>query len=306
MRLTPHPYTLRQIQYAAAVAETLSFRRAAERCRVSQPSLSAQLAELEASLQVRLFERNRRSVLVTPAGAALLGRARRLLVEADELLLAAQTAGDFLSGRLRLGIIPTIAPYLLPWATPLLRRSWRNLSVVWVEDRTAALMGSLRQGDLDAAVLALEAELGDVEHEVIAKDPFLLAGPPGHPLLRRRSAVTMKELRDVGVLLLTEGHCLREQALGLCAASKARELEFRATSLPTLVQMVAAGNGVTLLPSLAVPAETRRARLLVRPFAPPAPHRTLALVWRPGSALAEALRKVVSVLREAWVRASAP
>lgn len=306
MRLTPHPFTLRQIQYAAAVAETLSFRRAAERCRVSQPSLSAQLAELEAGLKVRLFERNRRSVLLTPAGAALLERARRLLVGADELLQAAQAAGDPLSGRLRLGIIPTVSSYLLPRATPLLRRSHPRLAVAWVEDKTASLMAALRNGDLDAVVLALEAELGEIEHEVLLKDRFVLAAAQGHPLLRRRSAVTMKELRDVGVLLLNEGHCFREQALELCAASKAHELEFRATSLPTLVQMVAAGAGVTLLPSLAVPDEARRAGLIVRPFAPPAPHRTLALAWRPRSVLAEPLRTLAILLREAAARAALP
>lgn len=303
MNLTPHPFTLRQFQYAVAVAETLSFRRAAERCRVSQPSLSAQLAELEGSLGVRLFERNRRSVLVTPAGATLLARARRLLGEADDLLQAAQTAGDPLSGKLRVGIIPTVSTYLLPRATPLLRRSYQNLTVVWVEDKTATLMNLLREGELEAAVLALEADLGEVEHDVIAKDPFVLAGHPGHPLVRRTAAVTMKELRGVGVLLLDEGHCLREQTLELCVASRARELEFRATSLPTLVQMVAAGNGITLLPSLAVPTESRRAKLIVRSFAPPVPQRTLALVWRPQSPLAGALREVASVLRVASAQA---
>lgn len=304
MRQGPHPFTLRQLQYAVGVAEMLSFRKAAERCRVSQPALSAQLAELEASLGVRLFERNRRSVLVTPAGTTLLALARRLLVEADELLQSAQAAGDLLSGKLRLGIIPTVSPYLLPWATPLLRRKFRNLTVLWQEDKTAALMTSLRNGDLDAAVVALEADLGEIDHQVIFLDRFVLAAAPGHPLVRRTSPMALKGLRDAGVLLLDEGHCLRQQALELCARARAHELQFRATSLSTLVQMVSGGIGVTLLPSVAVPAEARRARLVVRPFAPPVPQRTLALVWRPQSVLAEALRKVTSVLREASVRAS--
>lgn len=299
MRQAPHPFTLRQLQYAAAVAETLSFRRAAERCRVSQPSLSAQLAELESGLGVRLFERNRRKVLITPAGEALVRRARELLVGADDLLLAAQAAVDALSGTLRVGIIPTIAPYFLPRVTPLLRRTFRNLAVTWIEDRTQALMRALGAGDLEAAVVALEADLGEVEQEVLGKDAFVLAASPLHPLARKASPVTMAELRGAQVLLLDEGHCLREQALELCAASKAREMEFRATSLPTLVQMVAAGRGVTLLPALAVHTEAGRAKLAVRRFAPPAPHRTLALVWRPRSALASALRKVADVLRRA-------
>lgn len=304
MRQVPHPFTLRQLQYVAAVAESLSFRRAAERCRVSQPALSVQLAELESSLGVRLFERNRKRVLLTPGGAALLERARKVLVEADELLQAAQTAGDPLSGRLRVGIIPTVSPYLLPRATRLLRRSYRKLTLIWVEEKTPVLMKALRDGDLDAAVLALETDLGDVDHEILSKDPFVLAAPVGHPLARRTAPVSLQELRDVGVLLLDEGHCFREQALELCASSGARELEFRATSLPTLVQMVAAGNGITLLPAVAVPSETRRARLMVRSFAPPVPQRTLALVWRPGSALGDALRKVAAVLREATPRTS--
>ncbi len=297
MRESPHPFTLRQLQYAVTVGETLSFRRAAERCRVSQPALSAQLAELESSLGARLFERNRRSVLVTPAGTVLLTQARRLLVEADEFLQSAQTAGDSLSGKLRLGIIPTVSPYLLPQATPLLRRTHQRLTVVWVEDKTATLMKSLRNGDLDAVVVALEADLGDIEHEVIAVDRFVLAAAAGHPLVRQKSPMTLKDLKNVGVLLLDEGHCLRQQTLELCSTARAHELEFRATSLPTLVQMVSAGNGVTLLPSLAVAAELRRARLVVRPFAPPVPQRTLALAWRPRSVLAEALRNVASVLR---------
>jgi len=306
MRQTPHPFTLRQLQYAVAVAETLSFRRAAERCRVSQPSLSSQLAELESGLGVRLFERNRRKVIITPAGEALVRRARELLLGADDLLDAAQAAVDALAGTMRIGIIPTISPYLLPRATPLLKRAYRNLSVVWVEDKTHALVRALGAGDLEAAVLALEAELGEVEEEIIGKDAFVLAAPPGHLLAQKTSPVTMKDLRGAQVLLLDEGHCLRQQALELCTASKARELEFRATSLPTLVQMVAAGAGVTLLPALAVPTESNRAKLSVRAFTQPAPHRTLALVWRPRSPLAAALRKVAAVLREAATRSARP
>lgn len=297
MREAPHPFTLRQLQYAATVAETLSFRRAAERCRVSQPSLSAQLAGLESRLGIRLFERNRRKVLVTPAGEALVRRARELLVEADELLRAAHAAVDALAGTMRIGVIPTISPYFLPRVTPLLRRTFRDLSVIWVEDRTQALMRALGAGDLEAAVLALEADVGEVEREILGRDAFVLAAAPGHPLVRKTSPIAISDLRDAEILLLDEGHCLREQALELCAASKARELEFRATSLSTLVQMVAAGAGVTLLPTLALPTEMKRARVAIRRFAPPIPCRTLALAWRRGSPLAAALRKVAAVLR---------
>jgi LysR family hydrogen peroxide-inducible transcriptional activator len=297
MRQAPHPFTLRQLQYAVAVSETLSFRGAAERCRVSQPSLSAQLAELESGLGVRLFERNRRKVVATPAGESLVRRARELLMGADDLLRAAQVAVDPLAGTLRVGILPTISPYFLPLVTPRLRKAFSKLSVVWIEDKTRTLVRELNGGNLEAAVLALEADLGEVERDILGRDDFVLAAPPGHPLARKTSPIPLRDLRGADILLLDEGHCLREQALELCAASKAREMEFRATSLPTLAQMVAAGAGFTLLPALAMPTETQRAALAIRRFAPPVPHRTLALVWRPGSALADALRKLAAVLR---------
>lgn len=300
MKLAPHAFSLRQLQYAVAVAETLSFRRAAERCHVSQPSLSAQLAQLEAALGVRLFERDRRRVLVTAAGRELTDRARRLLVETDDLTAAARGAGDPLAGTLRVGVIPTISPYLLPAATPALRRAHPALSVLWTEDKTPVLARSLASGALDAALLALEADLGEVEHAAIARDAFVLVTPPGHPLGSRPGPASLAEMRDVDVLLLDDGHCLRDQALAVCSRARARELEFRATSLTTLAQIVAGGTGVTLLPRLAVPTEAGRSALLVRPFAEPAPHRTIALVWRRRSPLATALRQVAATLREAF------
>src|SRR5215468_1761030 len=160
-----HPFSLRQVQYAVAVAGSLSFRKAADLCHVSQPSLSAQLAQLEQALGVRLFERDRRRVLVTAAGKDLLERARRLLLEADDLMAAARRAGDPLAGTLRIGVIPTISPYLLPSATPAIRAAHPQQTTVWVEDKTAALVRALEAGALDAALLALEAEIANVEHE---------------------------------------------------------------------------------------------------------------------------------------------
>jgi LysR family hydrogen peroxide-inducible transcriptional activator len=197
----------------------------------------------------------------------------------------------------RLGIIPTISPYLLPAVAPALRARYPSLTVVWVEDKTETLMRGLAAGELDAAVVALEARLGDVEHEVIAHDPFVLATPRGHPLSRPKAPVTPAELRNVRVLLLDDGHCFRQQALAICAAAEAQELGFRATSLSTLAQMVAGGAGVTLLPRLAVETESRRSRIAVRPFAAPAPSRTLALVWRRRAPLGAALRLIADVMR---------
>ncbi|HEY3498015.1 MAG TPA: LysR substrate-binding domain-containing protein [Polyangiaceae bacterium] len=300
----PHPFTLRQLQYVVAVAEALSFRRAAERCHVSQPSLSAQLAQVEEALGVRLFERNRRRVLATSAGKELVERARRVLIEADDLAQAAQRVGDPLAGTLRVGVIPTISPYLLPSLTPRLKKQFPALTLAWIEDKTSTLVARLDNGTLDAALLALEADVGEVEHAVIAEDPFVLVVSPSDPLAKSKRPATTAELRGAGVLLLDEGHCFRTQALELCSSARANELEFRATSLSTLVQMVAGGAGVTLLPALAVETETQRAELRVRHFEKPAPHRTIALVWRKRSPLGAALRSVAREIREAYPKAS--
>ncbi len=299
MNMQPSPFTLRQLQYAVAVADELSFRRAAERCRVAQPSLSAQLAQLEDALGLRLFERDRRRVLPTPAGAAWLERARALLVASDDLVTAARAAADPFAATLRLGVIPTIAPYLLPRIAPALHRAFAKLTVVWLEDKTDSLVEALHAGGLDAALVALEAPLGPVAHEIILQDPFVLAARSGDPLLAREGPMERSALRDAEVLLLDDGHCLREQALSFCSRAKAREREFRATSITTLVQMVGQGSGVTLLPSIAVDAEAPRASLVVRPFAEPAPKRTIALVWREQSALAAALTELASVIKHA-------
>lgn len=300
----PHSFTLRQLQYAVAIADLLSFRKAAEHCHVSQPSLSAQLAQLEAMVGVRLFERDRRRVLVTPSGREFIDRARLVLRETDDLVESARRAGDPFAGTLRIGVIPTISPYLLPNAAPVLRTRFPRLTVRWIEDKTEVLIRSLEAGALDAAILALEAEIGDVQHDVVALDPFVLATPAGDPLGAKESPASAKELRGKSVLLLDDGHCFREQALEFCSGAKAKELEFRATSLSTLAQMVAGGAGVTLLPQLAVPTEAKRAALQLRPFAAPQPHRTIALVWRKRSPLEAALRQVTEAIRAAYPESS--
>lgn len=299
MKLGAHPFTLRQLQYAVAVAETLSFSRAAERCHVSQPSLSNQLAQLEAALGVRLFERDRRHVLATAAGEPILERARAILREVDDLVDLAQRSADPLTGTIRLGVIPTLSPYLVSAIRPALRRAFPRLTLRWIEDKTDALVKRLAGGELDGALLALETHLGDLEHEVIGYDPFVLAAPAGHPLAASSRPATRRDLEGENVLLLDDGHCFRDQALAFCSAAGSEELEFRATSLPTLAQMVADGAGVTLLPQLAVAAEARRARLSVRPFADPAPGRTIALAWRRRSPLGPALQRLAAAARDA-------
>jgi LysR family transcriptional regulator, hydrogen peroxide-inducible genes activator len=299
MKRTPHPFSLRQLQYALALAQELSFRRAAEQCRVSQPALSSQLAELESALGLRLFERDKKRVLPTSAGKLLLERAAAVLLDADGLLEAARRAADPLSGSLRLGVIPTVSPYLLPALTPRLRSKLPRLTVTWREDKTETLMELLRGGALDGALVALESDLGDVEREIIAKDPFVLATPRGHALSKTKNVAAPNELRGQSVLLLDDGHCFRDQALAFCARAQAEELEFRATSLTTLVQMVAGGAGITLLPSLAVATETQRARLSIRRFSTP-PERTLALVFRASSAVLPALQQVAALARDGY------
>jgi len=301
MSFAPHPASLRQFQYAVAVADTRSFRRAAELCGVSQPSLSAQLAQLESALGVRLFERDRRRVLLTQPGEDLVARARRVLVDADDLIDAARRLGDPLAGTLAIGVIPTVSPYLLPIAAPAIRRAHPRLTVRWLEDKTENLARELHAGRLDAALLALEADLGGpLQREVIARDPFVLVAPRAHPLAKGSRPASLADLRGAHLLLLDDGHCLRDQALAVCRGARTEELAFRATSLPTLAQMVSAGAGVTLLPRLAVPTESRRADLVVRPIADERAFRTIALVWRPSSPAGPALRKLAGAIRESY------
>ncbi|MHA7633768.1 LysR substrate-binding domain-containing protein [Corallococcus sp. M7] len=292
--------TLRQLEYLVAVADTLGFRRAAERCHVSQPALSAQIQQLESVLGVKVFERDARRVMLTPQGTELVARARRVLTDAEDILKAAARMGDPFAGPLHLGAIPTVAPYVLPEVVPALVKHYPKLQLRLREEKTALLMRDMDEGRLDAALLAVDTELGrQVEHAVIAEDPFVVAAPPGHRLEKKKH-VQLRDLDDEDVLLLEDGHCFRSQTLALCTRVGAREVDYRATSLTTLAQMVMAVGSVTLLPQLAVPMENRRGELVVRPFAPPGPGRTLALAWRPGHPRAEALRTIAGTLRSVW------
>ena len=297
--LAPLSVSLRQLQYVVAVADLGGFRRAADTCHVSQPSLSAQIAHVEAALGIRLFERNRRQVRVSAAGAPLIAQARAVLVAAGDLHELGRQLADPFNGTLHIGVIPTISPYLLPEIAPALARTYPRLTIVWSEDRTGGLVRQMHEGALDVAILALEADLGTLDTDVLLRDPFLLAAAPEHPLALTKRRARMDDLDGVGMLLLDDGHCFREQALQLCARVGAREAGFRATSLATLVQMASAGRGVTLLPSIALPVENRRGQLVIRPFAPPGPGRTIALAWRRGSALAPSLGQLAASIRTA-------
>ena len=295
--LSPLPVTLRQLQYIVAIAEHGSFRRAAETCHVAQPSLSAQVAVAERALGVQLFERTGRRVRVPVAAAPLIAQARRILVAAGDLQALARQRSDPFRGTLRIGVIPTICPYLLPDIAPALAHDYPDLTIDWSEERTARLVEQVKDGAIDAAVVALEADLRGLAHEPLGRDPFLLAAAPGHPLARGKKKLTIDVLDGTRVFLLDDGHCFRDQALQWCTRAGAKETAFRATSLATLVQMVSASGGVTLLPAIALAVENRRGQLTVRRFEPPGPGRTLALAWRRGSALRALLVRLAATVR---------
>ena len=295
----PSTVSLRQLQYLVAVADLGGFGRAADQCHVAQPSLSAQVALAEQQLGVQIFERSRQGVRLSSAGAAIVDQARRVLGAQHELEELASHLRDPFRGTFRLGIIPTVGPYLLPDIAPALTRAHPGLTLVWREDRTAGLVQEIKGGTLDGAIVALESDIDNLEYARLAWDPFVLAVAPGQFLARSDKPVKLSALDGVKVLLLDDGHCFRDQAWSLCAPLGASEMSFRATSLATLVQMVGNGSSVTLLPSLALPVENRTRQLRVRPFAPAGPGRTLVLAWRRGSALGGALKSLADTIRTA-------
>lgn len=288
--------SVRQLECLVAAARHLNFRAAARECHISQPALSGQIARLEAALGVPLFERNRRRVLLTPVGEVVALRAKKILTDLDEISAVAQAHAEPLGGQLRLGVIPTIAPYIMPQALVLIRRACPGLEVLLREEQTARSLELLDDGKLDALLLALEADLGDVSSLPLFRDAFLFAAAAGHPLSHRKFVRT-SALEKERVLLLEDGHCLKDQAWAICKAQGVKDyVDFRATSLGTLAQMVSNGAGITLLPQLSVPIVGKLPGIVVKPFAKPVPYRTIGLAWRPTSprralfeAVAEAL-----------------
>lgn len=276
--------SIRQLEVLVAVAETGSFRRAATSLRISQPALSAQVQAAEHLLGIQVFERDRRSVLVTPAGEDVVGRAREALIAIDAVGDAARRRSEPLVGSLRLGVIPTIAPYWLPALLPEVHRRFPKLELILREDQTARLITQLSAGQLELALLALPVR-GDFTTAEVAQEGFVAAAPRGAPLVKHRRKLTEQDLDDQTLLLLEDGHCLRDQALAVCNRAGAVEsMEVRATSLPTLVQMVAGGLGVTLLPEAAAATLTQKnGRVVLAEFVKPVPGRTIGLAWRTSS-----------------------
>jgi LysR family hydrogen peroxide-inducible transcriptional activator len=277
--------SLRQLRYLVALSETLHFGRAADDCNVTQSTLSAGIAELERLLGADLVERSRRRVLLTPLGTQTVARARDLLGRAEELVEAVQAAQTPLSGPLRLGVIPTIGPYALAHVLPALAEAYPALSLQLREEQTARVLEHVEEGRIDVGLIALPYDTGSLVVEDLGEEVLYLAVPAGHPFAERPS-VAVAALSNEPMLLLEDGHCLRDHALQACGLSGRRRNEaFQATSLPTLMQLVAAGHGLTVLPAMAVETEMRATpgvSLVALDGA--RPRRGLALAWRATSA----------------------
>jgi LysR family transcriptional regulator, hydrogen peroxide-inducible genes activator len=284
---------LKDLRYLVAVADTRHFGRAAARCFVSQPTLSTQLKKLEDYLGVQLIERQPKRVALTAAGEAIVARARRILEASDEVVTLARAHRDPLAGVLRIAMLPTIGPYVLPRVARDITKALPRLDLRLYEYPTAAMLTRLRAGEIDLGILALPVDLDGLEARALYDEPFMVAVPATHPLAKRDS-IRVQDLRDETLLLLEDGHCLRDQALEVCGQVGVHEKQdFRATSLETLRQMVATGAGVTLLPELATLGAYRHARgVAVRPFARPAPLRSIGGVWRKTTARHAAIEAV--------------
>ena len=291
--------TLRQLRHLVALADHCHFGRAAAAVHVTQSTLSASLRELEETLGAALVDRTQRRVVVTPLGNDIVRRARRLLEDAEELARVASAAAEPLAGPLYLGAIPTVSPFLLPRVLPGLRQAYPKLKLYLVEDLTDRLVERLQTGTLDVVILALPCDYGAGEVFALGHDPFRLVLPADHPLARLASVPT-ESIRAEPLLLLADGHCLRQHALAACDLAAARTGEgFAATSLPTLVQMVDNGLGLTLVPEMALDAGILTGtRLVARPVSGEAAHREIGLVWHKGTARAGEFQRLGQELKQ--------
>ena len=289
---------LQDLRYIVTLAKTRHFGRAAEACSVSQPTLSTQIKNLEDELGVTLFERTNKRVMPTPVGLTLIAQARVILDETDKLRYMAQQVLDPMTGPLRLGVIPTLGPYLLPHIVPCMRAKYPHLRLYLREEITERLLDHVHTGELDALLLSLPVPDDGLEIEALFCEPFVLACPVGDPLADKMS-IREADLLDAPLLLLEDGHCLRDQALAVCGFPQSPGSEaFRASSLETLRQMVAAGVGCTLLPRLAAAVPSPSDTLMVlRPFADPAPSRTIGLVYRRGFPRAQTVKTLAELIR---------
>ena len=289
---------LRALQYFVKLADLRHFSKAADACFVSQPTLSTQIKKLEDELGVQLVERSPKNIMLTQVGEEVAERARLVLSDIEQIRKVARRSENPADGELRLGLFPTLAPYYLPHVVPNVRKLYPNLRLQLAEEKTEDILRMLRKGELDAALLALPLNDDGLEMEILFEEPFVLALPATHPLAGRND-ITLQDLDGEELLLLDEGHCLREHALEVCALAGAHErVDFHATSMETLRQMVAADVGVTLMPILSVkPPIAATSNLVVSGFAEPPPTRTIALVWRSSSAYSDFLRELAECLK---------
>jgi LysR family hydrogen peroxide-inducible transcriptional activator len=292
--------TIKQLQYLVALHRTRHFGKAAEDCHVTQSTLSAGLRELETLLGVTLVERNRRVVRFTPLGDAVVNRAWRLLAEADAITELARAAGKPLASELRLGVIPTIAPFLLPAMLPGLRRRWPELKLYLREEQSGPACEALARGQLDCLLLALPYSCGDVEVEPLFDDPIRLAFHPAD-MPETGATVRPEDIDESRLLLLEDGHCLKDHALAACSRATFRpDQSVLGTSLHTLVQMAENRIGTTLLPQMAIDAGIlTNTSLETRPLESPEAKRTIALAWRPSSPRADEFRLFAQALKDA-------
>lgn len=284
---------LRDLQYVVTVADLGNFSQAAEQCHVSQPTLSAQVKKMEEYLDVTIFERTNKRVMVTQTGEAIVQAGRRILQEVDVIKDISKLAQDPMAGTFRIGAFPTLASYYFPQVVGDMRNHFPKLKLILIEEKTDTLIEQLVAGDIDAALLALPIHHDFLETAALFDDDFYLAVPTGHELASAKK-VDQRVLSDNELLLLDEGHCLRDQALDVCQINGANEQEnVRATSLETLRHMVAAGTGITLMPKLAISDHEPAIRYI--PFREPAPGRTIGLVWRKTSPRKELLGQLITL-----------
>jgi len=285
---------IREMSYVVAVADLRNFSQAAEQCNVSQPTLSTQIKKLEESLAIKIFERSNKRVMITEEGRNIIQSARRILQEVETIKEIAESARNPFAGKFRLGAFPTLSTYIFPGIVPQIKLLMPDLRLILVEEKTAVLIDKLHKGEIDAALLAMPVHEDFFEKKELFDDQFFLATPSGHPLLEN-SEIAMKELAKYRLLLLEEGHCLRDNALEICQQHNIpEEQEFRATGLETLRQMVMAGTGITLMPEIAI--NNSETGIHYIPFKDPAPYRTIGLVYRKTSTKKELIHKVETIL----------
>jgi LysR family hydrogen peroxide-inducible transcriptional activator len=292
--------TLQELRYVVALADAGHFGHAAEVCFVSQSTLSTQIKKLEDFLGIVLFDRSLKNVALTPIGHEIVDSARRIIEESTRICEISRQIKDPMARAIRLGVIPTLGPYYLPHALPLIHESFPNLRLLLREEMTPNLLTHLLEGKLDAGLLALPLPTDDPTMETIElfTEPFLAAVPADHPLAAAEE-VHIDELINAGLFLLEEGHCLRNQALEACGLEKLENEEFRATSLETLRQMVSMGLGVTLIPALAgMQSHDAGTRVVLRPLTYPGASRTIGLVWRRRSPFTPTMNNLAKFLKD--------